>query len=244
MIEINLVPDVKQELLKAQRQRSAVVSIATIVGIGFVGAAILMAMYVYGFQGAMSGIADRDIEKENKELQSVTDLSKTLTIQNQLKQIETISASKEVKSRLFDVLQATVPPSPNEVTISRLVIDSESRAITIEAQAINSYPAAEIFKKSVESAEVIFSNENGDGEEKVRLASDASIADTNYGEDSNGAMTLRFTLTFTYAEELFDASIPAIRIVKETTGNVTDSYLGIPRSIFADRIPEAEEEQR
>jgi hypothetical protein len=44
MIEINLVPDVKQELLNAQRVRNGVISIAIVTGIGSLAAVAILAV--------------------------------------------------------------------------------------------------------------------------------------------------------------------------------------------------------
>jgi len=244
MIEINLMPDVKQELLRAQRVRSTVISFAILVGIIAAAIVTILTVYVFGVQTVRSGIADKAIEDGNTELMQATDLSKTLTIQNQLSVMSDINAQKKLHSRLFDLLNATVPTGANEVTISRLILDSTEGvdSITIEGQAVGSYPAAELFKKTLESAVVRYTDESGE-EQEVELASNVNLSETSYGEDQNGAMTLRFTISFEYASELFAASSDNVRISIARTGNVTDSYLGIPRSIFADRADDIEGEE-
>lgn len=255
MIEINLVPDVKQELLKAQRDRSAVVSIAIIVGIAAGAVVVLLAVSVGG-QRLLGNSYDGSIRDKGAELAAVEDLSKTLTLQNQLAQIGAINDVRKAESRLFDVLNAIIPPDPadpNNVTISRLALDtSESRTVTLEAQALNSYQAAEIFTKTIDSAMIRFTpatqatdtDGEAEAEETVeqKLATNIQLSDVSYGEDSTGAMVLRFTVQFTYAEDLFTANTNNFRIWLSTTGNVTDSYLGIPRSIFADPIVIEEED--
>lgn len=256
MIEINLVPDVKQELLKAQRARSIVVSIAILIGIAAVIVVVLLAMYVYGAQQLISRNYDGRIQEDSAELANVEDLSKTLTIQNQLAQIGAINDARKAESRLFDVLNAIIPSDPadpNRVAITRLALDtSDARTITLEAQAVNSYQAAEVFTKTIDAAMIRFTPATSGGEEaseseggadviERKLATDIQLSEINYGEDSSGAMVLRFTVQFTYAEDLFTANTSNFRIWLSTTGNVTDSYLGVPRSIFADPIPTEEE---
>lgn len=237
MIEINLVPDVKQELLKAQRIRTAVVSVSIVVGIVAAGLVLLVAAYVYGAQGLLNRSADDTTKTRSEKLQSVSDLSKTITIQNQLSAINASNSDRQVNSRLRNVIQATAPGSPNEPRISKLTKSTEEGTVEIEAQAINSYQAAEIFKKSIDGVELQFTGENGDIQ-TVKLASDIRVLETSYGEDSNsGGTILTFKIVFTYAPELFDASLKNFRMLQTTTGNVTDSYLGVPRSLFADKIP-------
>jgi Tfp pilus assembly protein PilN len=230
MIEINLVPDVKQELIKAQKVRSKVIAGAIFVGLASVAVVVLLAIYVFGIQTARGLIADGQINSKSNQLLGVTDLSKTLTIQNQLTKISTLNNSKNIDSRVFDLLNAIIPPAPNDVQISDLTVDSTTRTITINGQATNSYAAVEVFKKTIQGAVVKYDG-NSSG---ATLASNISTSNTSYGEDSSGAKVLTFTLSFEYTPELFSPKSQNVSIVVTTQGNVTDSYLGVPKSIFAD----------
>ena len=87
MIEVNLIPDVKQELIKAQRQRTTVISGAILVSLIAVGLVAVLAFYVFAVQGVRSTMADSDIATKSKKLKSVSHLSNALTVQNQLNNI-------------------------------------------------------------------------------------------------------------------------------------------------------------
>jgi Tfp pilus assembly protein PilN len=234
MIEINLVPDVKQELIKAQRVRATVISSSIIIAVGAAGIVTLLAIYAFGVQFAQGIVADGDIQKGSNQLEGVQDLSKTLTIQNQLTKISALHDQENIDSRIFDVLAAIIPPSPNNVAISDASVDSTTSTITIDGQAANSYAAVEVFKKTIEGASVQFTDSTS-AKQQVTLASNLSTGNTSYGEDSTGAKVLRFTLSFTYAPELFAPSSKNATVVISANGNATDSYLGVPTSIFADR---------
>ena len=67
------------------------------------------------------------------------------------------------------------------------------------------------------------------------LATALSISNISYGEDSTGTKVLRFTVSFIYSDQLFSPKVTNPTIVLIDGGNVTDSYLGIPKSIFTDR---------
>lgn len=233
MIEINLVPDVKQELIKAQRVRSTVVSSAIVIGVVAVGLMTLLAIYVFAVQTVRGALADDAIKQGSAKLAAVEDLSKTLTIQNQLTKISMLHDQSKIDSRIFDVLTAIIPPAPNDVQISNLTIDASTSTITIEGQATNSYAAVEVFRKTIEGAQVKFTTD--EDEQQVTLASNVSTGDTSYGEDSSGAKVLRFTISFTYDEALFSPLSQDATVVITTQGNATDSYLGVPKSIFVDR---------
>lgn len=234
MIEINLIPDVKQELIKAQRVRSTVITSAIFVGMVSVGIVVALAIYVFTVQTVRSGLLDNSIKNGSDKLAKVEDLSKTLTIQNQLTKISDLNSNKKIDSRIFDLLNAVIPPAPNDIKISDLTIDSATNTITINGQAANSYAAVEVFKKTIEGAQVKYTDSDKK-EQKLVLASSISTSNTSYGEDSSGAKVLRFTLSFVYAPELFSPSSKNVSVVITTSGNATDSYIGVPKSIFTDR---------
>lgn len=232
MIEINLVPDVKQELIRAQRIRSAVITIAIFIGLASIAVVVLLALYVYVFQAVSGSIKDKDIKSGSAQLAKVADLSKTLTIQNQLSKINELNSQKSIDSRLYDILAAIIPPSPNQIAISQLNLDSSTGTVTIEGQAPNGYSAAEVFKKTIEGAQIKYTDSTGQNQTDT-LASDISLSNTSYGEDSTGAKVLRFTIAFTYNSDVFSPDVSNVAVSLSNTGDATDSYIGIPKSIFA-----------
>lgn len=234
MIEINLVPDVKQELIRAERTRALVVTGSIFAGLIGLGIVVLLALYVYGVQTVRSAFADDAIEKQSAQLTAVEDLSKVLTIQNQLEQIETLNQGRKADSRIFDMLAAVLPPSPNQVQISSLTMDAEAKSLRIEGQT-PTYDTLEIFKKTIDGAVVTYLPEGSEEEMSDKLASDISISDVSFAEDANGAKVVRFTIAYTYPDSLFATQTPSIVIKLTNAGNVTDSYLGVPRSIFVER---------
>jgi hypothetical protein len=240
MIEINLVPDVKQELIKAQRVRASVISVAILVGMAAVGVVVLLAIWVFAVQTARSVLTDNTIKSESEKLSSVEDVGNTLTIQNQLSKLPAMHDNKSIDSRLFDILTTINPSEPNTVAITNVALDSEAKTIQLEAQAKNGYPALEVFKKTITATKFEFSE---DGEKQsVPLADQMSDSDRSYGEDASGAKVLRFTLTFVYPDQLFTRTAKNAVIVAPERSNVTDSFVGVPNSLFTQRANDAPEE--
>ena len=232
MIEINLIPDVKRELLRAQRTRATVISVSILTSIIAAGLVVMLVLYVFGVQTVRSAILDGQIKEGSETLAKEEDLSKMLTIQNQLSKISELNGQKKMDSRMFDVLAAVIPPAPNDVQISQVAIDAEESTIRLEGQT-RGYDSMEVFKKTVDGAIIVYSN---DGEEQnVKLADNISVTDTSYGSNAENRKVLRFTLTFTYADELFSPEVVAPTFRLSVNGNVTDSYLGIPKSVFTER---------
>ncbi len=234
MIEINLAPDIKQELIKAQRIRAKVIFGSIVVGVVSVSAVALLAVYIFAYQTYASKAADDEISSQSGKLQSVTDLSKILTIQNQLNLIEKLNGNRHIDSRIFDLLTAINPPAPNDVIVSSVTVDSASKKIIIGGQALNSYAAVEVYRKTIEGAILKYTPDGSTTEKTVAIASDVNSDGTTYSQDSSGQTVSRFTISFYYAKELLSLTSknPSIVITTNRDGNFTDSYLSIPLDIF------------
>jgi len=250
MIEINLIPDVKQELLKAQRARAIVISSSIFASIAAVGVVVLLLVILFGYQGVRGLYLDGQIDDKGKKLSSVEDLSKILTIQNQLKSIDELNGKKNMDSRVFDLIAAITPQGTNSVAFTQISVNANSEEaaaedptaattgggkIHLEGQTAG-YDSMEVFKKTIENTVFQYTV---DGEAKtLPLAANISTSDISYGEDADGNKVLRFTVGFDYPVELLSPKSGPITFKLNISGNVTDSYLGIPR--FAERTKDLE----
>lgn len=238
MIEINLVPDIKQELLRAERVRTNVISIAVVVSLAAVALVVLLVLWVYGGQTVRGLVLDNEVKDKSTKLAGIEDISNTLTIQNQLSKLSAMHNDKKVDSRIFDVLQTVNPPAPNTINVTTLKIDAATTTIAIQGQAANGYAALEVFKKTLGATTLKYTQDGKDT--TVPLVIKMSDADRSYGEDANGAKVLRFTISFTYPKELFAHTIPTLTIQAPNTANATDSFLGVPSSLFVQKAADAQ----
>ena len=225
MIEINLIPDVKQEFIQAQRMRAQVISwsiVASVVALGLVAA---LALYVFGVQTVRSAHDDSVIKKTYNQIAQNPDLSKNLTIQNQLATIDSLHDQVPVTSRIFIALAAN-PPAPNNIDATDIQLDTQADTVTIQGQSAGGYQALETYKKTLTNAQVQYTQDGS--KQTTPLATDISISNVGYGQDSSGANIVTFTITFTYAQELLDSTLTNMSIKISGEGNATDSYLGIP----------------
>lgn len=235
MIEINLIPDVKQELLKAKRVRTYVISGAVVVGIASVALVVLMALYLFTVQTIRGNIIDSSITNKGKELSGVADLSKMLTVQSQLTSLSEMHNTKNIDSRLFDILTSVNPAAPNQVAVSSAKVDAATKTISIEAQAVNGFEAAEAFKKTILDTSIVYQDLIEDKSMTVKLTDNVSTSDMSYGEDANGKKVLRFAMSFIYNDSVFARTSSSAVIAGPNTKNVTDSYLQVPQSLFSQR---------
>lgn len=233
MIQVNLLPDVKQELIHAQRQRNVVVTIALFVAAGFVAVVILLALYVFGAQALRNAVSDGEIKKQSEQLTGVEDLDKSLTVQNQLTKISDIHSKTPINSRVFDVLTTVVPTTgDNTISVSNFSVDTANKTITIEGQTTKGYVALDAFKKTIVATKFQYNTADDNQLKTIPLTDKVIDGDRSYGEGENGQQVLRFTVSFTYPSELLDRLSLNGRVIAPQASNVTDSKLEIPSSLF------------
>lgn len=232
MIEINLIPNVKLEYLKANKQRRMVISISIITAIASVAIVVLLGFYAFGVQSIAGVLADNSIKSENEKLMNVEDLSKTLTIQKQLDGLSSQHDAKTVSSRLLDIISTTVPTGKNAITIDKITLNTSEKLIEIEGQAPNGYEALEVFKKTIAQTKFGYTEE-GEVQPDVNIASTIIDGERRYGEDSEGKNVLRFALSFVYSEQLFSKTSDDGTVIAPNKQNATDSAKGVPRSLFS-----------
>ncbi|HEY1085993.1 MAG TPA: hypothetical protein VGE34_04695 [Candidatus Saccharimonadales bacterium] len=243
MIEINLVPDVKLELIKARKVRTAVISLAILISLIAGGVVALLGVYTFAVQGVAQWSLDRTIEDEKKKLDSVQGLSEMLTIQSQLGQLSEGHAKKLTTSRLFDVLTKVVPTGKNSIAISKVDLDAEGTTVTIEGEASNGYEALEVFKKTLAASTFVYTKAGeGEQEQTVNITSDIQDQERSFGENSNGKRVLRFSMSFTYAADLFASNLAKQEIKTPNQQNATDSAKGVPKNLFTDSATPPKEE--
>ena len=231
MIEINLLPNVKRELLKTRAMRNRVISISFLVGGASIAAVVVLAL-ILGSQIAAEAVQSGVIKDRNDKLMAVEDLNKVVTIQHQLTKINEQHSGKKINSRVLDVVTAVNPVAPNNVSFSDIKVNPESKTITLEGSAVNGYSALETLKKTILNTKV--QTTDGDKSSEVSLTKEIKDGDTSFGENSEGKKVLQFSFSFEYAEELLAPANNGTVSVLTPTGkvDVTDSRQGIPDSLF------------
>lgn len=234
MIQINLIPDIKQELLRAQTTRRTAISISIFAGLGAAGVVVALAV-VLGVQLVHENIAQGNIKTEFAKFKGIDNIEDVLTIQNQLKTIQSYQDKRTTDSRLFDVLVAINPGSPNDVRFSSVKLDPSTNLITIEGSAVNGYAATETLRKTILNTKVESGSE--DSFMSTTLTDDVVIGETSYGEAADGARVLSFTINFVYPAGLFDNTLKSIKIISPTSKtDVTDSKTRVPESLFTQKV--------
>jgi Tfp pilus assembly protein PilN len=140
MIQLNLLPDVKLEYIKAQKSRRLVSSVAVLVSVLAI-AILLITLAVDGLQKKHLSDVNHDISSETSKLQSQPNINQILTVQNQLESLTALHASKPAASSIFSYLNEV---TPTQASITNFTIDFTKQTIEITGTAdalssINTY---------------------------------------------------------------------------------------------------------
>jgi Tfp pilus assembly protein PilN len=144
MIQFNLLPDIKIQYLKARRQKHLVMLGSTAVIVFSVALIAILISIVFGLQKKNISDLSHDVTSKSQQLQSTKNLSRMLTVQNQLTSLPALHDTKPVTSRLYAYIQEIVPTS---ASVSRVNADFQKNTVTLTGAAeslatINSFTDA------------------------------------------------------------------------------------------------------
>ncbi|MBR2726026.1 hypothetical protein IKE87_02040 [Candidatus Saccharibacteria bacterium] len=132
--EINLVPDIKYEMIKTLKLRNFIFFLCIVVSIASISIAAVFGSIMGGQQLALDS-KKSTIKNLSDKIDSFADLSEYLTIRNQIGDINTLSDNKKVFSRTFDILTALIPTGPDTITISSLDVNLSGEVPTLAFEA-------------------------------------------------------------------------------------------------------------
>ncbi len=214
-IQLNLVPDVKAQYLKAERTRKTVIVISAIVIAASVALVLVMLSLVAG-QKALLGSVDKDIDKLALEIKNTKDVEKMLTVQSQLNSLDKLHNDKTVNSRLFDYLSKLVP---SQVQISTIELKFEDNVATISGTA----DSIETINEFVDTLKFTNYKLNGSNEEVPAFS---EVVLKSFGKNDKGAT---FTVEFKYDPALFSTQSDGIILV---TKQFVTTREQVPSALF------------
>lgn len=229
MIELNLLPDVKKEFIKAQKTRNAIIGGAILVTIVAGGLVALLAMSVYGLQAVAKQSLEKDIKKNFQALQDKPEINKYLTVQNQLEKIDTLHSSKYAYERALDYLRALNPSAPNTISLASADFLKEENKVHLEGMA-TSFESINTYKNTLQNAELTYSSDNE--KKTVKLFSDVQLEDASIATVNNEKVA-SFKITATYIQEAFINTTKDVS-VKVPNQVISDGDKNAPKQIFTD----------
>lgn len=232
MIQVNLIPDIKIQVIKARASRTKAIVISIIISLVFVGVTILLALYTFAVQTVVDSNLNNQISSEVDKFNSVEDISKLLTIQNQLKTIPLTHSSKNLTSRSFSILSPVITASGGLTNISNTNIDLDTNTMNITGSTPN-YATFESFLKSLQSCYVQYTTEkNSTDLIKKGLVISFVSGQATSGKDPYGNNSVNFVFSINYPSEIFLPTSYNVNFGIDKSGNVSDSFNGIPSSVI------------
>lgn len=224
IVQFSLLPDVKVEYLKARRQQHVVMVISIIVATIAVVVLSVSALTAYGVQRKTINDLTDDIASKSKEIKGTKDLSKILTVQEQLKSLPNLHTQKPAANRVYVYLSQITPV---DVSIARFNIDFATRQITITG---NSKDMAAI-NKFVDTLKFTKFKEGDQGEQKTAFP---SVVLTSFTRSESQAS---YSITMSYEAVIFDNAKNISLDVPNTVS--TRSEVEKPAALF-DGVPGGE----
>ena len=215
-IQLNLIPDVKAQYLKAERTRKTAIVVSVIIIAASAGLVLLMMSVSAGQKIALNS-ANKNIDKLAADIKNTQDIEKMLTVQSQLNTLDKLHSEKPVASRLPDFLAKIVP---SQVQLNKIDVDLEQNTMTISGTT----PSYEANNKFVDTLK--FTNYQLAGsEDKTPAFSDVVL--TSFGKDEKGAS---FTVTLNFDPVLFTSSSDGIQLIPKAGVTTREQ---VPSALFS-----------
>jgi Tfp pilus assembly protein PilN len=218
MIQFNLLPDIKQQYLKAQRQKHMVVFVSTMASAISIGIFVILFLVVQVWQRQSINDLNGDIKTYSKQLESTDDLDKILTVQNQLKSLTGLHDQKAVSSRTFGYLTQL---TPQKATITKLELDFKANTISISGSAdglstVNAYVDTLKFTKYTADDDT---KQTGNAFNSVVLSAFGRTAtDTTY------TITAKFDQAIFSQQQEVTLTVPKITSTRSVTEQPSDLF--------------------
>lgn len=193
MVQFNLLPDVKLKYVRARRTKYLMTFVSLVVGAVAVTVFLFSLFIVNVVQKKSLSDLNDDIKAYSTQLKDVKDLSKILTVQNQLSELTSLHNGKPVTSRLFDYIGQL---TPTDASLDKLGVDFEANTLTIGGKS-PSLDTVGLYTDTLKATK--FTVEGSD--ETKKAFSDVVLG--TFGRDDKGAT---FVITLKYDTAIFDAS--------------------------------------
>jgi hypothetical protein len=193
MIQFNLLPDIKQQFVKVNRTKRMVIAISILVSIVVLILFILLLTWD-GLQKKNLNDINNDITTNKAQLLGTQNLSKILTIQNQLNSLPALYKQSPVVSRLFGYLTQVTPTS---ATISQLDANFTVNTLSITGAAPD-LGTVDVFADTLK-----FSTFSIAGQPNQTPLAFTDVVLTTFSVTNTG---VTYTLTFNFNPDLFSAN--------------------------------------
>lgn len=217
MVQFNLLPSVKLEFMKAVRLKRLVTSIAVIASLISLAILALLFVNVTFVQTKHISNLTKDIDGKVSELESIKDINKVLTVQNQLSVLTNLHEQKPATERVLPFLSKITPQSAN---ITDASIDFTATTMSINGSA----DALITLNKFVDTIKFTKFSVAGSNEAQPAFS---EVVLSSFSVTNNEAT---YQIDFKFNPEIFnntkaiDLIVPAIISTRSQTEKPTDLF--------------------
>lgn len=221
MIQLNLLPDVKRQFISTRRTKRRVILGAVMVAAGSLGVLVMLFVAVNVVQKQHLNNLNKDIKTDLATLESVPDLDKVLTIQNQLASLPGLHDQKPVASRFLGFLSQVTPSS---ATISSAQIDFEQNIIVITGGA-DTHSTVNKFVDTLKFTDYTLA----DSSEAKKAFSEVVLG--QFGKTEGG---VSYSINLKFDAQIFNNAsevklvVPTIVTTRSTTEKPTELFQQVP----------------
>jgi Tfp pilus assembly protein PilN len=229
MIQFNMLPDVKQQFLKAEQNRKTAVTAGILITAASVFIFTILFMSVNVFQKKNLSDINKDIKSASDQLKSTTDLNKVLTVQNQLKSLPALQEQKPVASRLFKYLSAVTPAN---ISIGDLEVDFDENTMRITGTA-DSLQSVNKFVDTLKFTTYSVVPDDGSTPPASTQKPFSSVVLSNFTRNEKEAT---YTISLAYDPVIFSSdsnvvlTVPKIISTRSETEKPTELFKALPET--------------
>jgi Tfp pilus assembly protein PilN len=229
MIQLNLLPDVKLDYIKAERMRRMALSIAVVASLVAVGLLVLL-LLVSGLQKKHISDLSKDITRDSHTLQQKPQINKILTVQNQLESLTALHSSKPAVSRLFDYLYQVTPSS---ISITSINTDFTTQTMTITGTA----DALNTVNKYIDTLKYTTFKTDDSSSTGTKAFSNIVLSSFSINATGKDNSAATYSITMAYDKTIFDITQKVTLVVPNKT--TTRASLEQPEELFKATVPAA-----
>lgn len=239
MIALNLLPDIKKEYHKTQRNRRIVMFLSFALSAGFVALVVLGLIYTKAIRGPHADNLETDISNAVADIRANEDLDKILTVNSQLEELPLLHDQKPVSSRLLQYLNVLTPDavSINELNVQfsdpSLGDDSLSR-LTFSGRA-EEVADINILADTLKNATYTIDQDS----QEVNAFSQVAVESIGSVANDSSDRGISYSVRTQYDPQIFAVTNPDIKL---TVPNITSSRANQETpSVLFDAQPEEDQ---
>lgn len=218
MIQINLLPDVKQEYLKAQQMKHAFTVVSILASLAAVAVLGLLFAYVQIVQPRHRANLQKDIDSGISEIKDKKDAVEIVTVQGVLDQIPALQDKKLITSNIFQYLSSF---TPRDVAYSEIKLDFNTNTAVFTGQT-TTLERANVLANNLKSAK--FNYKEGDSNQSLKPFSSIVFSSLGKTEQADSTKDVGFQITLQFDPLLFNQKITNQKI----TVNASSEELALP----------------